>query len=55
MCLDAGSDALDTIHAAVGADEFDEIIVCTKPEHLARDGSTTIFRIASSTSACPSA
>jgi hypothetical protein len=36
VCLDAGSDALDTIHAAVGADEFDEIIVCTKPEHLAR-------------------
>ena len=36
LCLDAGSDALDTIHAAVGADEFDEIIVCAKPEHLAR-------------------
>ena len=35
-CLDAGSDALDTIHHAVGRDEFDEIIVCTKPEHLAR-------------------
>jgi hypothetical protein len=34
-CLDAGRDALDTIHAAVGADEFDELIVCTKPEHLA--------------------
>jgi hypothetical protein len=34
--LDAGRDALDTIHAAVGADEFDELIVCTKPEHLAR-------------------
>jgi hypothetical protein len=35
-CLDPGPDALDTIHDAVGADEFDEIIVCTKQEHLAR-------------------
>lgn len=35
-CLDAGADALDTIHDAVGRNEFDEIIVCTKPEHLAR-------------------
>jgi hypothetical protein len=35
-CLDAGSDALDTIHDAVGRDEFDEIIVCTKHEHLER-------------------
>jgi hypothetical protein len=35
-CLDAGRDALDTIHDAVGRKEFDEIIVCTKPEHLAR-------------------
>jgi hypothetical protein len=34
-CLDAGPDALDTIHHAVGRDEFDEIIVCTKPDHLA--------------------
>ena len=35
-CLDAGPDALDTIHDAVGRDQFDEIIVCTKPDHLAR-------------------
>jgi hypothetical protein len=35
-CLDAGRDALDTIHDAVGRDEFDEIIVCAKHEHLAR-------------------
>jgi hypothetical protein len=35
-CLDAGPDALDTIHDAVGRDQFDEIIVCTVPEHLAR-------------------
>jgi hypothetical protein len=35
-CLDAGDDALDTIHDAVGADEFDAIIVCAKPAHLAR-------------------
>ena len=35
-CLDAGRDALDTIHDAVGNDEFDEIIVCAKPDHLAR-------------------
>jgi hypothetical protein len=35
-CMNAGLDALDTIHDAVGRDEFDEIIVCTKEEHLAR-------------------
>src|SRR3954452_22154770 len=35
-CLDAGPDALATTHDAVGRDEFDEIIVCTKPEHLQR-------------------
>jgi hypothetical protein len=35
-CLDADPDPLDTIHDAVGRAEFDEIIVCTKPEHLAR-------------------
>jgi hypothetical protein len=35
-CLAVGSDALDTIHEAVGRGEFDEIIVCTVPEHLAR-------------------
>src|SRR3954447_11536079 len=31
--LDAGSDALDTIHEAVGDGEFDQIIVCTPEEH----------------------
>ena len=35
-CLEAGPDPLDTIHGAVGKGEFDEIIVCTVPEHLAR-------------------
>jgi hypothetical protein len=35
-CLDPGPDALDTIHDAVSADDFDEIIVCAKPDHLAR-------------------
>jgi hypothetical protein len=35
-CLDPGPDALDTIHDAVSADEFDEVIVCAKPDHLAR-------------------
>jgi len=34
--LDAGADAVDTIHSAVDAGRFDEIIVCTVPEHLAR-------------------
>ena len=34
--LDCGSDALDTIHGAVDAGQFDEIIVCTVPEHLSR-------------------
>jgi hypothetical protein len=35
-CLDAGPDPLDTIHAAVDRGKFDEIVVCTKQEHLAR-------------------
>ena len=35
-CLNPGSDPLDTIHAAVDKGEFDEIVVCAKPEHLAR-------------------
>jgi hypothetical protein len=35
-CLDAGSDPLNTIHAAVDQGAFDEIVVCTKQEHLAR-------------------
>jgi hypothetical protein len=35
-CLDAGPDALDTIHGAVDQGDFDEIIVCTVHEHLAR-------------------
>jgi hypothetical protein len=35
-CLDAGPDALDTIHGAVDQGDFDEIIVCTEHEHLAR-------------------
>ena len=34
--LDCGNDALDTIHDAVDAGQFDEIIVCTVPEHLSR-------------------
>ena len=34
--LDCGDDALDTIHGAVDAGQFDEIIVCTVPEHLSR-------------------
>jgi len=34
--LDRGSDALDTVHDAVGDGDFDEIIVCTPEEHLAR-------------------
>jgi hypothetical protein len=36
VCLDAGPDALDTIHGSVDQGEFDEIIVCTPDEHLAR-------------------
>jgi hypothetical protein len=34
--LACGADALDTIHGAVTAGEYDEIIVSTVPEHLAR-------------------
>jgi hypothetical protein len=34
--LDPGADAVDTIHAAVDRGDFDEIIVCTPPEHLSR-------------------
>jgi hypothetical protein len=34
--LDAGPDALDTIHEAVGDGDFDQIIVCTPEEHLHR-------------------
>ena len=34
--LDCGPDALDTIHGAVDRGDFDEIIVCTLPGHLAR-------------------
>src|SRR4051794_41119395 len=34
--LDCGDDALDTVHRAVSNGEFDELIVCTAPAHLAR-------------------
>ena len=34
--LDAGDDPLDTVHRAVSDGEFDELIVCTAPAHLAR-------------------
>src|SRR4051794_2684937 len=34
--LDAGHDALDTAHEAVGDGQFDEIIVNTPEEHLTR-------------------
>jgi hypothetical protein len=34
--LDAGADALDTVHRAVTDGEFEELIVCTAPAHLAR-------------------
>jgi len=34
--MDPGDDAVDTIHAAVDAERFDEIIVSTAPQHLAR-------------------
>jgi hypothetical protein len=34
--LDAGADPLDTVHRAVSDGEFDELIVCTAPAHLAR-------------------
>jgi hypothetical protein len=34
--LDSGDDPLDTAHRAVDNGEFDELIVCTAPAHLAR-------------------
>jgi hypothetical protein len=34
--LDCGADAFDTIHRAVDDREYDEVILCTPPEHLAR-------------------
>ena len=34
--LDPGDDALDTVHRAVSDGQFDELIVCTAPTHLAR-------------------
>src|SRR4051794_10486638 len=34
--LDSGDDPLDTVHRAVSDGEFDELIVCTAPAHLAR-------------------
>jgi len=34
--MEPGDDAVDTIHAAVDAEQFDEIIVSTAPEHLSR-------------------
>ena len=34
--LDSGNDPLDTVHRAVADGEFDELIVCTAPTHLAR-------------------
>ena len=52
--LDCGADALDTIHGAVDAGQFDEIIVCTVPEHLARWVHHDL-PTGSSTSACPCA
>ena len=53
-CLDAGPDALDTIHAAVEQGDFDEIVVCTHPEHLACWVQHDLpHRL--DTSACPSA
>src|SRR6478609_10168950 len=35
-CLDSGGEPLDTVHRAVSDGEFDELIVCTAPGHLAR-------------------
>ena len=32
----AGDDPLDSVHRAVSDGEFDELIVCTAPAHLAR-------------------
>ena len=34
--LDGGDDPLDSVHRAVSDGEFDELIVCTAPTHLAR-------------------
>jgi hypothetical protein len=34
--LDSGLDVLDTVHRAVSDGEFDELIVCAAPSHLAR-------------------
>ena len=34
--LDSGDDPLDAVHRAVSDGEFDELIVCTAPSHLAR-------------------
>ena len=34
--LESGHDPLDTIHQAVSDGDFDELIVCTTPPHLAR-------------------
>src|SRR3954468_18343304 len=34
--LAPGDDPLDTVHRAVSDGEFDELIVCTTPPHLAR-------------------
>ena len=34
--LEPGDDPLDTVHRAVSGGEFDELIVCTAPMHLAR-------------------
>ena len=34
--LDCGPDAFDTIHRALDEDPFDEVLLCTAPEHLAR-------------------
>src|SRR3954471_11648057 len=34
--LECGDDPLDTVHRAVSDGEFDELIVCTAPGHLAR-------------------
>jgi len=36
VSLDSGNDPLDTVHRAVSDGEFDELIVCTAPSHLAR-------------------
>jgi hypothetical protein len=34
--LNSGADPLDAVHRAVSDGEFDELIVCTAPTHLAR-------------------